>query len=547
MQQIEALPMYKQHVNKWSESKRLLRIESRKTLHMPERLLTAFINKEARRNICKDAVKTSYVRKAFIKAFKDCTDDWIAVMSTSLNERNQKDWRLEGFLLAGLTSTYHETLDPVWELSLICTGKLSGIGLTLVQGFVYAAKVYTETYKTPPLVFLDLANGYANTAGLATYSHVGYSTLSPLLKEEPMHSIIKQRIADEDNRSEIVTDASVFMVMDLANISASILKNNIGHKSSPFFGDSVDTLLGLAAKIKKAILTTKQDLLEEKIELPVTECDETCLKKVDTAIQDAFDLAKKFYNIRDSESNANFQVDHNAFVLDLQKTVHNCTDNLTIYTNLRASSRPSSSPSVITAPSSGGGSNTDSSTNSTKSVSQASSSGGGSNTKSLSPTSSSDGTKSSSSASSSGGAFSRLRTYGSSSGAFSLGTPSHSVSSLSLHRHQGTFSPTESPTNPRGTVSPTESPTNPRGTVSPTESPTNPRGATDSTLIAVDDDDDDDDYDDAFPPASQPTMGVSAEGDLHWTTSTRTFPPIDVQSDWKSNAYVPGHGFGTAS
>ena len=122
-------------------------------------------------------------------------------------------------------------------------------------------------------MFLDLANGYANTTGLSTYSHVGYSSLSHLLKEDPMLSIINQKISDEKYRSEIVTDASVFMAMDLKNISASDLKNNIGYKTLPAFGPSIDTSLGLAGKIKHAILKARLELSEREIEFPVTDCD----------------------------------------------------------------------------------------------------------------------------------------------------------------------------------------------------------------------------------------------------------------------------------
>ena len=139
-QQIKNSPIYKQRVDTWPHNDRLLRIESRDTMVMPDKVLGSLIKKEAKRNICNENVKQGYVNKAFKKAFKTRTDDWIAVMSTSMDATKQGLWSVEAFLFAGLTSTYHQALAPVWELSLICTGKLSGIGLTLVQGFVYAAK-----------------------------------------------------------------------------------------------------------------------------------------------------------------------------------------------------------------------------------------------------------------------------------------------------------------------------------------------------------------------------------------------------------------------
>ena len=357
VQKIKDLPMYKEHVQAYQSKNRLLRIESRDTMVMPDKLLGSFIKKEAKRNICSETVQQWYVDKAFQKAFKTRTDDWIAVMSTSMDATKQGLWSVEAFLFAGLTSTYHQALAPVWELSLICTGKLSGIGLTLVQGFVYAAKVYTTKYNTQPLVFLDLANGYANTTGLSTYSHVGYSSLSHLLKKEPMHSIINQKISDEKDRSEIVTDASVFMAMDLKNISASDLKSNIGLKTLTAFGPSIDTSLGLAGKIKHAILKARLKLKKREIELPVTDCDTACLSKVDVAIQKAFELAKEFYNINDVESEATFKTNHKDFLLALQNVVHNCTDNLTTYTNLLSSSSsttPNAVSSSMLASSSGG-------------------------------------------------------------------------------------------------------------------------------------------------------------------------------------------------
>ena len=568
VQQIEELPMYQDHVSTWRTKNRLLRIESRDSMQMPEDLLTEFIEREAQKNICYKTVQAEYVKKAFEKAFKDRTDDWIAVISTPLDVANQKAWQLEAFLFAALTSTYHKDLEPVWELSLICTGQLSGIGLTLVQGFVYAAKEYTLRHNTRQLVFLDLANGYANTAGLATYSHVGYSSLSTLLKQDVMSSIIKQRIRDEEGRTEIVTDASVFMAMNLHDFPASDLKSNIGRKGSPAFGSSIDTLLGLAAKINHAAQKAKQKLRNKKIKYVVHDCDKKCVKQVESFIQEAFTLAAAFYNIHDTQSGATFKRDHDALVDELQKVVVTCTTGLTEYTNLLTSPSPSKSPtpslafslggsptasksSTLTSSSGGaksptltsssGGAESPTSTSSsggaksstlasssgsTKSSSSASSSGG---TKSSTLASSSGGTKFPSSVSSSGGgAFSRLRTYASSSGASSLGTPSHSVSSLSSHRPRATFSLTESPTNPRSAFA------------YPASSlPVSP------TLLTDDDDDDDD----ASLPASPPTMGVSPSGDLRWTgSSTPTFSPIDEQSvDWNSNEDFAGHGFGTAS
>ena len=362
-QKITEFPIYKQRVDSWRRKDRLLHIESRDTMVMPPNMIKRFISKEVKRNICKATVLQSYVRKAFVKAFENQTDDWIAVMSTSMDKSNQADWKLEAFLFAGLSSTYHEALVPVWELSLICTGELSGIGLTLVQSFVYAAKVYTIKHATPPIVFLDLAEGYSNTVGLATYSHVGYSTLSHLLKEEPIRSIIAQKIRDEGNRSEIVTYASVFMALDLERVSEADLKDNIGRKTAPFFElPTIDTLLGLAAKMRHVFT---EDV-----------CDAACKAKVETAIERAFQLAKDFYNLHDAE----FESKHTDLVNFLQGVVHDYAAILTATKapSLASSSGGGSKPSL--ASSSGGGSKPSlaSSSGGGSEPSLASSSGGGS-------------------------------------------------------------------------------------------------------------------------------------------------------------------------
>jgi hypothetical protein len=223
------------------ENESQLDVLSRDMLELSARDLDTIVRRIINQGVC-DELNRNYIRNHVKSALYDQKDDMFAIVS----DDQHGDVEVQAFLVAELKRT-PEPNEAVWALSLICSANLSGMGLLLVQSFLYAVKCYCAEYGTHQVVVLDLARGFDNESALGTYSRVGFTSFG------------------NDKVAAIVAQQNKYrhaMSLDLKDQELHQLRSNIGTLPGP--QPSPDYLL---SRLTKAASIFKDKVLDLKYAL----------------------------------------------------------------------------------------------------------------------------------------------------------------------------------------------------------------------------------------------------------------------------------------
>ena len=223
------------------ENESQLDVLSRDMLELSARDLDTIVRRIINQGVC-DELNQNYIRSHVKSALYDQKDDLFAIVS----DDQHGDVEVQAFLVAELKRT-SEPNEAVWALSLICSANLSGMGLLLVQSFLYAVKCYCAEYGTHQVVVLDLARGFDNESALGTYSRVGFTSFG------------------NDKVAAIVAQQNKYrhaMSLDLKDQELHQLRSNIGTLPDP--QPSPDYLL---SRLTKAASIFKDKVLDLKYAL----------------------------------------------------------------------------------------------------------------------------------------------------------------------------------------------------------------------------------------------------------------------------------------